>query len=149
MAQRLDNLLAPVVEALGYELWHLETTGAGDDRLLRIYIDSPDGIALEDCEAVSHEVSAALDVNDPLPGGYRLEVSSPGMDRPLITDAHFARFQGETIRVNLYAAVDGRKRFTGINHGVVDDQLRIECDGELFELPRDSVAKARLVPVFD
>lgn len=149
MSQRLVKILEPVVEDLGFELWHLELEGSGDNRLLRLYIDAPEGIVLEDCERVSHEVSATLDVADPLPGAYRLEVSSPGLDRPLTKPEHFRRFLGERARVTLYAPLEGRRRFNGVLSDADDEGVRLECDGEPVTLPFASIAKARLVPEFD
>lgn len=149
MSQRLLQVLEPVVEDLGFELWHLELEGAGGNRLLRLYIDAPEGVQLEDCERVSHEVSATLDVADPLPGAYRLEVSSPGLDRPLVKPEHFRRFLGERAKVTLYAPIEGRRRFIGVLHGLDDEAVRLECDGEVVTLPYATIAKARLVPEFD
>lgn len=149
MSQRLLQVLEPVVEDLGFELWHLELEGAGGSRLLRLYIDAPEGVQLEDCERVSHEVSATLDVADPLPGAYRLEVSSPGLDRPLVKPEHFRRFLGERAKVTLYAPIEGRRRFIGVLHGLDDEAVRLECDGEVVTLPYAAIAKARLVPEFD
>lgn len=149
VAQRLQDILAPEVEALGYELWHLELQGSGNNRLLRLYIDAPDGIDLEDCEAVSRQVSAILDVQDPLPGRYRLEVSSPGLDRPLVTPAHFQRFVNQSVRVRLYAPQAGRRRLVGRNLGCVADALRLDCDGEVLLLPLAGIAAARLVSELD
>lgn len=149
MAEQLEDILTPVVAALGYEVWHLELEGAGSNRLLRLYIDAPGGITLEDCEAVSREVSATLDVVDPLPGAYRLEVSSPGLDRPLATRAHFERFVGAELRVTLYGPQDGRRRFKGRLQAVGEDALELDCEGTTVVLPRSAIAKARLVPEFD
>lgn len=149
MSQRLLQVLEPVVEDLGFELWHLELEGAGGNRLLRLYIDAPEGVQLEDCERVSHEVSATLDVADPLPGAYRLEVSSPGLDRPLVKPEHFRRFLGERAKVTLYAPIEGRRRFIGVLHGLDDEAVRLECGGEVVTLPYATIAKARLVPEFD
>lgn len=149
MSQRLVQELQPVIEGLGYELWHLELVGSGSNRTLRVYIDGPDGVELADCEAVSREASAALDVSDPLSGEYRLEVSSPGLDRPLISGEHFLRFVGSTATVRMYKPVDGHRRFTGVIRGMADDELRLDCDGEEFRLPYSAIAKARLVPEFE
>lgn len=149
MSQRLVQLLEPVVEDLGYELWHLEVEGSGNNRLLRLYIDAAEGIVVEDCERVSREVGAALDVADPLPGAYRLEVSSPGLDRPLVKPAHFRRFLGERARVTLYAPLDGRRRFTGVLCDVDDENVCLEYDDRTVTLPHTAIAKARLVPEFD
>ena len=144
MAQRLEQVIEPLVRALDYELWHLELVGSGNNRLLRLYIDRPEGITLDDCEAVSREVSAVLDVEDPLPGQYQLEVSSPGMDRPLVTEAHFRRFIGEQARLHLFAPVAGKRRFTARIEAVTDGQLQVRVEDQVLDLALADVAKARL-----
>lgn len=149
MSQRLLQLLEPVVEDLGFELWHLELEGSGNNRLLRLYIDAEEGIVVEDCERVSREVGAALDVADPLPGAYRLEVSSPGLDRPLARPEHFRRFLGQKARVTLYAPIDGRRRFAGVLRDLDDDNVHLEYDDGTVALPLTAIAKARLMPEFE
>lgn len=149
MSQRLAGILGPLIEDLGYELWHLELVGGGSSRVLRVYIDSPDGIEMTDCETVSRELSANLDVIDPIPGEYSLEVSSPGMDRPLVTQAHFQRFVGRRASVRTYAPIDGRRRFEGAILGLENEELRLGVDGEEIIVPRSAIAKARLVPEFE
>ncbi|ROO28338.1 ribosome maturation protein RimP [Salinisphaera orenii MK-B5] len=149
MSQRLQQLLEPVVNDLGYELWHLESTGAAKSGVLRLYIDSPAGIALEDCETVSHEVSAVLDVEDAGNSNYQLEVSSPGLDRPLANKAHFRRFIGERARVNMFAPVAGQRKFRGVILAVEGDTVDLGCDDQTYSLPIADMAKARLEPVFD
>ncbi len=148
-------MLEPVVEALGYELVHTEFEGRGKNALLRLYIDHPfvagsheevPEITLTDCETVSREVSAFLDVSDPIAEPYRLEISSPGLDRPLTKPAHFERFRGEEARVTLEAPQDGRRKFRGRIDGVDDDQLHLVVDGERVALPLQGIRKARLVP---
>lgn len=144
--ERLLEMLEPVVEALGYELVELECRLGGGSGLLRLYIDGPEGITLDDCERVSHQVSGVLDVEDPIPSAYNLEVSSPGLDRPLRKPAHFARFAGARARVELAAPQDGRRRFTGTLQGLRGDALVIAVDGEEFVLRLADIEKARLVP---
>ncbi len=146
LTDRLNELLEPIVADLGYELLCLELAGEGRNRCLRIYIDQPEGIGLEDCETVSHEVSAALDVDDPISGNYRLEVSSPGLDRPLTKESHFRQFTGQEARVQMQMPVEGRRRFKGRILGVEDGRLRIEVDGNEVELAMDAIERARLVP---
>ncbi len=142
----LERLLEPGVRALGLELWMLELVGSGHNMVLRVYIDGPDGITLDDCAAVSGQLSAILDVEDPIQGHYNLEVSSPGLDRPLAKPAHFASVIGEQVKVHLHTPVDTRRRFTGRVLAVGDDALSIEVDGETIELPFVNIQKARLVP---
>lgn len=149
MSQRLCNLLEPVVTDLGYELWHLESVGSGRSGVLRLYIDSPQGIALEDCEKVSREVSAVLDVEDSGTGQYQLEVSSPGLDRPLITGEHFGRFIGERARITMFAPVDGKRKLRGTILAVNGDMVDLGGDEQRYSLATGDMAKARLEPAFE
>ena len=144
----LRNLLEPPVEALGYELVHLEFSARGRDSVLRVYIDAPGGIRVDDCEAVSRQVSAVLDVEDCLPSAYLLEVSSPGLDRPLAKPEHFRRFAGRRARIVLNTSVSGRRRFTGELRDADQRCVVVEVDGERYELAYDDMDTARLVPVF-
>ena len=142
----LIKLLEPTIERLGYELTDLELKLGGRDGLVRIFIDKDDGIVIEDCEAVSRQVSAILDVEDPLPGHYTLEVSSPGLDRALTKPAHFRRFMGENVRVKLRFPMDGRRNFRGALKSANDEQIEVEVDGESHSLPLATIESARLVP---
>lgn len=146
LRDQLVELLQPVVTGLGYELWELEYTARSGGALLRLYIDSAHGIALEDCERVSRAVSGAMDASDPIPVAYTLEVSSPGLDRVLRTPEHFARFKGEQVRVEMAAPVDGRKRFTGRLINVAEGQVALEVEGGTVSLSIDGIHKARIVP---
>ena len=142
----LANLLEPTVERLGYELVDLEVRLGGKGGLVRLYIDKPDGIDLDDCEKVSLAVSALLDVEDPVPGNYNLEVSSPGLDRKLTKVEHFQRFEGETVKVQLRFPIEGRRRFRGTLLSSDDENIVVEVDGESFSLPLKTIDTARLVP---
>lgn len=144
----LRNMLESPVEALGYELLHLEFAGQGSS-ILRLYIDAPGGIELDDCEAVSRQVSAILDVEDPVKNAYTLEVSSPGLDRPLVKAEHFQRFLGERVRIVMHTHVLGRRRFTGNLVDADDTAAEVEVDGEQYRLPYDEMDTARIDPVFD
>ncbi len=144
---QLRRLLEPVVADLGYELLLIELVGSGP-RILRLYIDAPGGVNLDDCELVSRNVSAALDVDDPIQGAYNLEVSSPGIERPLTRDDHFRTHVGERVKVRLVKNVLGRKRFTGVLTQVVDGGVIVEVDGEPYELAYDDIESARLAPEF-
>jgi len=148
MRERLLGLLEPAVEALGYELVELEFHGQGGGSLLRLYIDRAQGVTLDDCEQVSRQVSAVLDVEDPLPGAYTLEVSSPGLDRPLRKQADYARFAGRQAKLELLLPRAGRRRYTGTLKGLDADEVLIEVDGEIQRLPLAEIAKARLVPEY-
>src|SRR5690606_22979187 len=113
---------------------------------LRLYLDAPEGITLEDCERVSRAVSVVLDEADPIPGEYTLEVSSPGLDRPLRTRAHFARFVGDTVRVEMRQPGAGRERFQGPLLAVAEQAITVQVEGSELELPIDEIHRARLVP---
>ena len=147
--ERLTNLAARVVEPMGYELVGVELVRRGAAGLLfRVYIDQPEGITLDDCAAVSHQLSGVLDVEDPIREHYLLEVSSPGMDRPLYTPAHFARFEGHKAKLKLAEPRDGRRNYTGVLRGIEGGMVRIEVEGQMFEVPFDHIESARLVPEF-
>lgn len=146
---RLTRMLAPLVTDLGYEFVGLDYSSSPQNPVLVLYIDKPDGIAVEDCETVSREVAALLDVEDPIPGHYVLEVSSPGLDRPLFTPEHFARFVGAVARVSVFAPVAGRRKFKGRIRGVEGDVIELDQDGAPVRLEHANIAKARLVPDYD
>ncbi len=145
--ERLIELLEPPVQALGYELVDLATHSGGHG-LVRVYIDREDGIDLADCELVSRQLSTFLDVEDPLPGQYVLEVSSPGLDRPLRKLEHFRRFQDEQASIRLKAARDGRRKLSGRLAGVEDETILIEVHGETWRLQPTEIESAHLVPRF-
>lgn len=146
LRDELSELLAPVVAGLGYELWELEFLPRAGGGLLRLYIDATDGISLDDCERVSRAVSATLDTADPIPGAYTLEVSSPGLDRVLRTQAHFERFAGERVRLEMMQPIDGRKRFAGRLKQVTSGEITLELGNGAVRLPIDDIHKARLAP---
>ena len=148
----LRNMLASGAAALGFELVNAELTGFARRPTLRVYIDGPQGVKIDDCAAVSRQLSAILDVENPLPGAYTLEVSSPGLDRPLVKLDDFRRFVGETVKIRLRQPVVGRKNFTGRLMGVAGEQLMLEggeATGgvkEQFLLEFADIDRARLVP---
>jgi ribosome maturation factor RimP len=144
--EELTRLLEPTVERMGYELSDLELRLGGRDGVVRVFIDRPGGVGLADCEAVSRQLSALLDVEDPLPGHYVLEVSSPGLDRKLTKPAHFRRFVGEDVRVRLRAPVEGRRNFRGTLKSVEGGDIAVEVDGEVHRLSMAAIETARLVP---
>jgi ribosome maturation factor RimP len=145
----LSELFEPVVESMGYELVGVEFLGDGGYGTLRVYIDRDSGVNLDDCAAISHQISGILDVEEPIKQAYDLEVSSPGIDRPLFKLADFERFAGNTARIKLAAGLLGRKNFKGELQGVADSKLvTIEVDGEVFDLPYADIAKANLVGDF-
>jgi ribosome maturation factor RimP len=143
--ERLFAILEPAIAAMGFELADLDAH-FGHRGLLRLYIDRQGGVTVDDCQRVSEQVGALLDVEDPLPGSYVLEVSSPGFDRRLRTLAHFERFSGEQAKVELKDARDGRRKFTGRLVGVEGSTVLLEVDGVLTRLPFGDIALARLAP---
>ena len=151
-ASEIATLLAPTVESMGLELLGAEYLPAPGGALLRLYIDVPAdtsddrSVGIDECEAVSREVSAQLDVEDPISGNYTLEVSSPGIDRPLFTPAQFARFTGETAKVGLKLPQDGRRRLQGRIGRIEGDTVTFEVDGQPLVVAFDNIEKARLVP---
>ena len=145
----LAKLLEPTVERLVYELADLEVRLGGKGGLIRVFIDKPEGIDLDDCETVSRAVSALLDVEDPVPGNYSLEVSSPGLDRKLTKVEHFQRFEGETVKVQMRFPIEGRRRFRGTLVSSDDENIVVEVDGESHSLPLKTIDTARLVPAVD
>jgi len=139
----LQTLIEPTLAGMGYELVALERAGGG---LLRLYIDKPEGIVVEDCARVSNQLTRMFMVENV--DYERLEVSSPGMDRPLVKAADFVRFAGERANVRLHAPLEGRKRFAGILRGLADDVLQLEVDGVIVGIPLVEVDSARLAPDF-
>jgi ribosome maturation factor RimP len=146
-ALELKDLLEPTVAGLGLELLGIEFSPSAGSALLRLYIDAPGRlVGIEDCEAVSREVSANLDVNDPIASQYTLEVSSPGIDRPLFTLAHFAKQIGEQVKVALSLPQDGRRRLQGKVVSVAESSVLLDVDGKEFNVALSNIDKARLVP---
>jgi ribosome maturation factor RimP len=144
----LTALLQPVVAGLGYELWELEYAPGRGNALLRVYIDTAahEGITVEDCERVSRAISDVLDEADPIPGNYTLEVSSPGIERPLRTARHFAPYPGEKVFVEMVHPIDERRRFKGRLVSAGDDTIEVEVDGRMHRLPIAGIRKAHLAP---
>jgi ribosome maturation factor RimP len=145
----LAKLLEPAIERLGYELADLEVRLGGKGGLVRVFIDKPEGIDLDDCEKVSRAVSALLDVEDPVPGNYNLEVSSPGLDRKLTKVEHFQRFEGEIVKVQMRFPIEGRRRFRGTLVSSDDENIVVDVDGESHSLPLKTIDTARLVPAVE
>jgi ribosome maturation factor RimP len=144
LRERLIALIEPLVERLGCELVDLEYGTGRGSALVRLYIDRPGGVGIEDCERVSREVSALLDVEDPIPTAYTLEVSSPGFDRVLRTRAHFVRFAGQRVFVELATPREGRRRYTGTLVAAGDAGIELDVDGERVTVRYEELAKARL-----
>lgn len=148
--QQLEDILRPVVEGLGYEFWGVEFRSQGKHSLLRLFIDDAEkGISVEDCETVSRQVSGVLDVEDPISTEYTLEVSSPGMDRPLFRIEQFEAFAGHMAKIKLRMAFEGRRNFEGQLRGVEDGDVVIIVDDHEYLLPFESIERASIVPVFE
>ena len=172
----LEDLIRPIVEGLGYEFWGMEHLSQGKHTLLRIYIESlsvkpavvapenvdvtetgeltseavsESGIALEDCERVSRQVGAILDVEDPISGDYTLEVSSPGMDRILYNLSQYERFKGHMVAIKLRMPYEGRRKYNGVISGVEGHDVVIQVDQEEFLFPIEAIEKASIIPQFD
>ncbi|MCY1520034.1 Ribosome maturation factor RimP [compost metagenome] len=147
--EQLQALLAPVVEALGYQCWGIEFLSQGRHSLLRVYIDHENGILVDDCEKVSRQISGVLDVEDPISSEYTLEVSSPGMDRPLFTLEQFAAHAGELVKIKLRSPFEGRRNFQGLLRGVEEQDVVVLVEDREFLLPIESIDKANIIPRFD
>lgn len=144
----LQELIEPSVVALGYQLWGFDMVSQGRHSMLRIYIDAEAGIDVEDCAKVSRQVSGILDVEDPISGEYTLEVSSPGMDRPLYTLEQYKAYVGHVLQLKLRMPFDGRRNFKGLLSGIEDEDIVLIVDQEEFLLPIDHIEKANIVPQF-
>ena len=144
---KLTELLQPAVEGLGFELVGIEHLPMGKHTVLRIYIDSPDGINVSDCSSVSHQVSGVLEVEDPITGQFTLEVSSPGIDRPLFNFEQFKQFVGSKVKLKLYHAIDGKRKIIGLIESVEGDDINIkDADSDsVFNLQIDDIDKANII----
>ncbi|MDT7525187.1 MULTISPECIES: ribosome maturation factor RimP [Idiomarinaceae] len=146
---RLFEMLEPAVAALDFTLWGVEFVRAGKHSTLRVYIDHADGVSVDNCAAVSHQVSAILDVEDPISTEYFLEVSSPGMERPFFNASQYADYLGETAAVELTVAQQGKRKFKGVIAAVDGDYVEFNVDGEALKVAQSSIKKAHLVPQFN
>jgi len=146
--EKIWDFVAPIVTGLGYEYVGSGLGQTESGLTLRVYIDGQEGITVDDCAAVSGQVGAALDVEDLISGEYCLEVSSPGMDRPLFEAAHYQSQVGQTVKVRMAVPLDGRRNFKGLLSEVSDEQISIEVDGELYELAIRDIESANLVSQF-
>jgi len=143
--QKLTEMLRPAVEETGKGLLGVEFISAGNNSVLRLFIDHENGINVDDCAEVSRQVGAILDVEDPISSEYSLEVSSPGVDRPLFELSHFQEVISETINVKLSMPLNGRRKFKGILAAIANDTLIVEVDGIDYELVINNIDKANLV----
>ncbi len=146
--EQLTTLLQPVIEDMGFQLWGIEYQPRKGDALLRIYIDHDNGISVDDCAEVSHEVSGVLDVEDPIKTAYTLEVSSPGIDRTLFYPEQFFRYLGENARITVSQPIDGRRKFRGRIMGVEGDDITLDAGQETVTITFGNIMKAKLDPKF-
>ena len=150
ISDKVVSLINPSINDLGYELVGVEYVASGKHSILRLYIDSEEGIGVDDCEIVSRQVSAIMDVEDPISGQYNLEVSSPGIERPLFSVAHYQRFLGHDVRLRTFRPIEGRRNFSGAIGSVSEASNSLELVTELgpVTLEIDLIEKANLVAHF-
>ena len=145
----LSELLEPVIEDMGFRFWGLEYQVRKADALLRVYIDHSEGISVDNCAAVSHEISGILDVEEPITMAYTLEVSSPGLDRILFNANQFQELIGETVKIKFNQMVDGRRKIKGQIHKVEGQTITLKVDNENINFEYDQIMRARVEPSFD
>ena len=143
LVEKLEELVKPIADELNYELYYIEYIKENGDFYLRIYIDKPEGISLNDCEALSRRVSDMLDVEDPISDSYYLEVSSPGLNRGLYKDEHFKRYIGKKVFVKFTGSLSGHKNIKGILKAVDDESITVEGESEL-NIPKSKIKSANL-----
>ena len=146
--QQLHGMLAPVIEAMGFQCWGIEYIAQGKHSVLRVYIEHAEGITVDGCEAVSRQISAVLDVEDPISGEYVLEVSSPGMDRPLFELQQYRNLVGQEVKIRLRSPIEERRNFQGILRGVEAEDVVVQGDNYEYLLPFELIEKANIVPHF-
>jgi ribosome maturation factor RimP len=147
----IEQLIEPTLNDMGFELVRAQMVGK-DSSTLQIMAErrggegaEPETMTVADCAKISRAISAILDVEDPIKGTYTLEVSSPGLDRPLVRERDFTRFAGSTAKVEMAHAIDGQRRFKGLLNGIDGGMVKMEVDGKSIDLPLDDVVRAKLV----
>ena len=143
LVEKLEELVKPIADELNYELYYIEYIKENGDFYLRIYIDKPEGISLNDCEALSRRVSDMLDVEDPISDSYYLEVSSPGLNRGLYKEEHFKRYIGKEDFVKFNGSLSGQKNIKGILKAVDEESITVESENEL-NIPKSKIKSANL-----
>ena len=143
---KIQELLAPTIEAMGYDLWGLEHQSQGRHSMLRLYIDGENGVNIDDCAEVSRQVSGILDVEDPITGEYTLEVSSPGVDRLLFKPEHYLMYVGEWLEVRMRVPFEGRRKFKGTLKGMEEDEVVLQVEDAEYLLPLGSIDRAQVKP---
>ena len=149
LAAQIQSAIEPLVEGEGCELVHVQYLPEGAGSMVRIYIDKKGGVDLGDCQRVSRKAGVFLDAEDLVPHRYTLEVSSPGLERPLFSAGDFEKYAGREIRLATRLKVDGRRKFKGWLKGITEDVIELECEGETFRIPRSNVRKANLIHRFE
>lgn len=144
--EEMVTMLTPAVAAVGFELWGLEFFQQGRHSVLRLFIEGPNGVGVDDCATVSHQVSGVLDVEDPIAGEFTLEVSSPGWDRPLFTLSQYGRYVGEEVAVRLASPLNGRRKYKGVVLKITDVAVELQVDGEVVLIPFAAIDKGNVVP---
>ena len=145
-SDRLTKIIEPIVSGMGYECVGVEFVRNDKKPVLRVFIDSESGVQVGDCAKVSHQLSGALDVEDPIQGDYQLEISSPGIERPLFKLSDFDRFQGQVAEVHLFEALNTRRKYRGFLRGVREQDIVLEVDGTVHEIPFHLIRKGFLAP---
>ncbi len=140
----LDNLIRSTVEGLGYELWGYDYRPHSENGFLRIYIESENGITVDDCATVSNQISAVFDVEDPIPTAYTLEISSPGIDRMLFTPEQYTAYIGHTVKIKTRIPLNNRRNYKGILQATTAETVTLDIDHEIFEIPFDTIEHSRL-----
>ena len=146
MAYRgITSIVKPVIKAMGYDCWGIQFSTYGRRVLLRVFIDHADGVSLDDCSTVSEHLSGVLDVADAIKRSYTLEISSPGLERPLLERGQYRRYVGARIKVHCHTAIGARKRITGVLDEVCDEMIRLKADTGCIEIPFTEIRRANLV----
>ena len=145
LPQQVEEMVLPIAGRLGLEVVDVELLGQGPRAVLRVFVDGPEGVTVEECAQVSEALSRQLDLHDLIPHAYTLEVSSPGLDRPLKREQDFYRFAGRRVELRTVEPVEGQRSFKGRLAGLVDGQVTLVVEGRTIRIPRDRVALARLV----
>lgn len=145
--KELETLIKPVVESFGCELWGIDFTPFKESALLRVFIDRDTGVTLDDCSDISHQLSGMLDVEDPIQLPYRLEVSSPGIERPMLSVNHYQRYLGRLVKMRLKWPLGGQRNFTGSIISADEDKVVLDVDGVEVEIPFDAIGRGRLVMI--
>ena len=148
LTDQVAQVAEPLCLAENFELVHVEQAAQNRETLIRVYVDRPGGITLDDCVYISRQLGDLLDIHIPDLGSYRLEVSSPGLARPLFELEHFERFKGSKVKLKTRTRIENRHRFTGVLGGVEENQVLIEEDGTSYRIPFEEIDSAKVVPEF-